>query len=416
MAKTIHATEDDIQRFQPLTDTLQLQDLCVVDREFHPDRRLLILYCVPRWEFAVCPHCGLICTRVHDYPKQRTIHDAPLRGYRTWLVFDSRRFECERCASSFTGPIRDVVPNCTYTYRLQSEVTDPRRRQDVATLAALYGLGYKLVEGMLLKAAQAKLHQRVQDPIAVHQLGIDELSNRKGHGNYVLILTDLERRILLDVLPDRKKQTLIDWLQDPPPGIELTALDSVATDLWSHYRDAVQTVFPTASVVADRFHVVQNLNQAINETRREAQRNAATAEETSQLKGLHYLLLKNKSKLTDSEAERLAELRQTHPQLYELCDLRQRLYEWYETETAPETAQESLAQWIADATALGLSHLDAFCDTLLNWQPEILNFFTHRITSGFVEGMNGKIRLLKRIAFGLPNFEHFRLRMIWACG
>lgn len=416
MAKTISATEDDINRYVPLTETLQLQDLCVVGQEFHSTRNLLILLCVPRWPFAVCPDCGQISTKVHDYPKQRTIHDPPLRGCHTCLVFDSRRFDCERCHTPFTEGIRDIVPNRTYTCRLLEEIADPRRKQDVSTLARLYGLGYKLVEGIILSAAETKIDQRAREPVQVKQLGIDELSNRKGQGDYVLILTDLERRKLLDVLPDRKKQTLIDWLQAPPPGIDLSSLETVATDLWAHYRDAVHTVYPHVSVVADRFHVVQNLNEAIHETRREAQRNAANDEEKSQLKGLRYLLLKKESKLTESEKERLKELCHSHPKLYQLWALRQRLYEWYETETTPELAKPPVVQWIKDAKALGFSHLDAFCKTLTNWQTEILNFFAHRITSGFVEGMNSKIRLLKRIAFGLPNFEHFRLRMIWACG
>jgi len=60
--------------------------------------------------------------------------------------------------------------------------------------------------------------------------------------------------------------------------------------------------------------------------------------------------------------------------------------------------------------------VDSFCNTLDNWQTEILNFFEHRITSGFVEGMNSKIRVLKRIAFGIPNDDHFRLRVLGFCG
>ena len=113
MPKTIVATEDDIDRYRSLTETLQLQDLCVVGQEFDPDQNRLILVCVPRWPVSVCPDCGQVCSQVHDYPKQRTIHDTPIRGCRTVLVFDSRRFDCERCQSSFTEPIRDVVPDCT---------------------------------------------------------------------------------------------------------------------------------------------------------------------------------------------------------------------------------------------------------------------------------------------------------------
>ena len=109
-------------------------------------------------------------------------------------------------------------------------------------------------------------------------------------------------------------------------------------------------------------------------------------------------------------------LKETHPNLHQLCLLRQELHDWYETDTTPQKADVTLDKWIEKAKALGLTALDNFCKTLTNWKSEILNFFTNRITSGFVEGMNSKIKLLKRIAFGIPNFDHFRLRILWACG
>ncbi len=221
---------------------------------------------------------------------------------------------------------------------------------------------------------------------------------------------------MLDVLSDRKKETLVHWLQEPPAGIDLQGLESVATDLWQQYRLAVQEVFPGVALVADRFHVVQNLHQAIHRIRREAQKTASSEEERKQLKGLRYLLLKNEQHLTATEKERLAQLAVSHPTLYRVWRLRQRLHDWYETQTTTEQARRMLETWVAETRQLGLKPLDAFCQTLMHWQTEIVNFFRERITSGFVEGMNGKIRVLKRIAFGLPNFDHFRLRVLAFCG
>lgn len=221
---------------------------------------------------------------------------------------------------------------------------------------------------------------------------------------------------MLDVLPDRQKSTLIDWFKRPPDGIDLSSLAFAATDLWSHYRAAVHTVFPSVAVVADRFHVVQNLHEVIHKIRRDAQKSAADDEERTQLKGLRYLLLKNEHNLTDKDRGRLARLAETQPDLYRLWQLRQELHDWYETDTTPDQALVTLNAWITDAKLLGSKYLDAYCDTLLAWKVEIVNFFHQRITSGFVEGMNSKIRVLKRIAFGIPNFEHFRLRIIGFCG
>lgn len=416
MAKTIHATSDDLKAHQSLTQALGLQDLQVVGQHYEPFSNTLILTCVSRWPVGVCPDCGRPSSYLHDYPNQRRIHDAPIGSKAILLVFDCQRFDCEHCQKPFTQQIRDVVPDCTYTYRLAQYLADGRRKQDVSTLAKLYGLGYKLVESILFKAAEAKLQSRADEPLDVEHLGIDEITLLKGSDQYVLVLTDLKRRLVIDILPDRNKKTLVDWLSTPPTGIGLSNLSSVATDLWTHYRDAVLAVYPKVPIVADRFHVVQQLNETIHNIRRQAQKAATTDDERSELKGLRFLLLKNFSNLKDKDRLRLEQLKKNHPILYAVWDLRQKLHDWYEKDNSPEQALLSLKQWIEDARSLGLEQLDKFCNTLENWQTEITNFFASRITSGFVEGMNNKIKLIKRIAFGIPNFEHFRLRVLGACG
>jgi len=277
MAKTIHATEEDRKTHRILTEVMGLIDLDIVKHESDEREEIIRLMCVPRWGVGACPECSSVTTEIHDYPHQREIHDTPARGYQVRLIFDAHRLKCSRCHTVFTMPFRDVVPDCTYTYRLAEWIANPERKQDVQTLARTSGLGYKLIERILLKAAEEKLIRRTDDPIAVKKLGIDEISKHKGQGNYVLVLTDLEKRIVLDILPDRLKDTLKRWLKNPPAGIDLSSLDTAAIDLWSHYRDAVIEVFgEQVAVVADRFHVVQNLNAAIHESRREAQTQAQT--------------------------------------------------------------------------------------------------------------------------------------------
>ena len=376
MAKSIEATVESVRTHQALTQAMGLIDLDVVNQEWDEAEEILLLYCVPRWGVDVCPECGALATRIHDYPEQRHVHDAPLRGNKVLLVFDVHRLRCDHCQHVFTLRFRDVVADCTYTKRLAREISDPNRRQDVQTLSRIYRIGYKTVESILLKASEAKLAQRREAPVVVRQLGIDEMSNRKGQGEYILVLTDLEQRIVLDILPDRRKATLIQWLKEPTAGIDLSQLEAAATDLWSHYRDAVGAVFgDKVKIVADRFHVMQNLHEAIHKARRQAQKEADTEEARKQLKGLRYLLLKKDEKLTATEKQRLQALQTVHPQLYALTRLRQRLYEWYETDHSLEDATRELNQWLEDAQTLACKPLDVFCQTLRNWQTEIVNFF-----------------------------------------
>ena len=199
-------------------------------------------------------------------------------------------------------------------------------------------------------------------------------SQKKGHGDYLLVLTDLERRIVLDILPNRQKDTLIQWLTSPPAGIDLSHLNFVATDLWKHYREGVQSVFPEVAVVADRFQVVQNLHKAIHEVRRKAQEQAKTEDERKELKGLRYLLLKNRQNLTEKNKKHLDKLAEGHPDLYRLWELRQELHDWHEVRTIPEFAQITLTQWIETARQSNMDALDTFCNTLEAAQKQLPTF------------------------------------------
>lgn len=179
MAKTIDYTPADREKYRLVTDLLRLEELDVVDQRYDKEKRIHELYCAARWDVALCPKCLKLSDRIHDYPKQRQIHDAPLRGEKVLLLFDSRRFYCEQCQQPFTQEIVDVVPDCTYTCRLYDEITDPKRKQDVSTMAALYGIGYKIVERMLLNSGESKLADRRNQPLQVTRLGIDEISQKK---------------------------------------------------------------------------------------------------------------------------------------------------------------------------------------------------------------------------------------------
>jgi transposase len=179
MAKTVDYTSSDRKKYQLVTELLGLEELDVIGQRYDKEKRLHTLYCAPRWDIAICPKCLQLSQRVHDYPKQRRIHDAPLRGEKVVLVFDSRRFDCEHCKQPFTQEIADVVPDCTYTHRLYDEITNPKRKQDVATLAELYGIGYKIVERMVLNAGEAKLAERRSMPLKVTRIGVDEIAQKK---------------------------------------------------------------------------------------------------------------------------------------------------------------------------------------------------------------------------------------------
>lgn len=179
MSKTIHYTEEDIEKYKVLSEVLQLKDLVVVGESYEAEENLRYFYCVMKQQIGLCPDCGTVSNTIHDYQRQREVHDVLLRGQKVRLVFDSIRLSCEECKKGFTPEIRDVVKNCSYTQRLYAEISNPARKQDASTMARLYGVGYKVVENILLKAGEEKLEQRREKPLEVKRLGIDEISQKK---------------------------------------------------------------------------------------------------------------------------------------------------------------------------------------------------------------------------------------------
>src|SRR5919205_668269 len=125
----------------------------------------------------------------------------------------------------------------------------------------------------------------------VRRLGIDEIALKKGHGQYVLVLSDLDQGCVITVLPDRTKETLEAYLATWSAE-QRAAITDVALDLWEPYHLAVQACLPNAQITADRFHVMTNLNDRVTAARRAIQRNAPEAAK-AQLKGCRWLLVKN---------------------------------------------------------------------------------------------------------------------------
>ena len=181
--------------------------------------------------------------------------------------------------------------------------------------------------------------------------------------------------------------------------------------MWQPYRQAVRAKLPQAQLVADRFHVMKQLNDRLTQMRRSIQRRA---DELSQqvLKGCRWILVKNRDDLTPVEELRLQEILATCPELRTLYLLKEEFRTICEKITDRKQAERFLRAWLYKAKRTGDRFLLKFVKTLQNWWHEILNYFDDRITNGFVEGINRAIRLIINRAYGYRNFENFRLQIL----
>ncbi len=243
-------------------------------------------------------------------------------------------------------------------------------------------------------------------------LCLDEIALHKGHGCYYLIISAPELGIVLDVLKDRKKATLEAWFD--ARGLDWCATVEVCcADMWDAYHEAAQIKLPKARLIVDRFHVMKNLNDAVTKARRTIQKQA-DAQTQEQLKGCRWLLVKNRENLDAEESQRLEAMLAVSPELKVCYELKEEFRQWFNESLDRATAEQALNAWLARVEASGIKALQAFTRTLANWRERILNYFEGRHSNGFAEGVNLKVKLLHRRAYGYRNFESFRLHVLTA--
>jgi len=390
-----------------LTRILDLPEMVVTGLEYDSDQERLFLFCEHAWQVAVCPTCQQLSSQIHAY-HTRTVRDLAWAGKVCYLQFAARRFSCLTCRAPFREEL-EWLPRCSrLTARYRRFVFAACQHTTLQAIGQHERLGYKTVERLYYALAQEQVD--ATQPRWVSKLGIDEFAVKKGHDQFALALSDLEAGRIIAVLPDRKKETLQAYLSTWTKA-QREAVSEAAMDLWEPYAQAVAACLPNARIVADRFHVMKNLNDQVTAARREIQR--GLPEETKQtLKGCRWLLVRNQEDLSASDKDKLEAMFAVSPLLQQLHGLKEDFRTIFETDLTKKEAEPKLQAWIAAVTASGLTKLSKFVATLKNrWEP-ILNYFHHRLTSGKVEGLNNKVKVIKRCAYGFRNFEHFTLRIL----
>lgn len=188
----------------------------------------------------------------------------------------------------------------------------------------------------------------------------------------------------------------------------------VCTDMYEGYTSAVREVLPGARIVVDRFHVAKAYRDCADQLRKEAQRELkAELSETEYeaLKGTMWLFRRDPEELEKEEQERLELLFECAPDLQQAHELREELTTIFETKQSKESGRAAIEDWQKRVRESGLRCFDSFLKTLSNWMEEITNYFVSRLTSGFVEGFNNQLKVLKRRCYGITNLKHLYQRL-----
>ena len=367
---------------------------------------VLHLWCVHREEIAVCTHCGALCSTIHQ-EEHRCIRHLDVWGKRTFLHFMARRFRCECCGRTFAEQL--PFADC---HRRQSEAFEKHVYESCIdgtckSVASREGLSHTTVKEIFNRWAAQREQCCVGRTTRV--LGIDEISLKKRHKQFVLVISDIDRKCILAVLPDREKKSLEQWL-NKLSSQERKSIRFVSIDMWAPYHQAARNKLPHAQVVVDRFHVMKQLNARLTQVRTQYQK-GLSADMRAEIKGSRWILVRNRSELSPTEEEKLRRVLELCPEIRTLYLLKEEFRSIFEKVHSRPKAARFLSVWVLKATWTGNKYLAKFVTTLRNWWEEILNYFIERITNGFVEGINGALRTIIRSAFGYRNFDNFRLRV-----
>jgi transposase len=368
---------------------------------------ILHLYCELTVEAAVCPLCKSISVDVKER-QDRCVRDLDWSGQRTFLHFAIRRFDCAECGHRFTEELRAVAWRRHQTVRFEEAVYQRCLESSKSAVAKTCHLSYSTVDAIFKRYAQRQARRSQLGTVRI--LGVDEIAVKKRHQQYALVLSDLERRCVLAVLPSREQSELDRWFATLS-GEQQAAIRLVSMDMWRPYRSFVERALPHARIVADRFHVMKQLNDQLSKARRQIQR-TADAPTKDALKGCRWLLVRNRTELSAEEQIQLQLLLDTDDQLRTAYLFKEEFRLIFEKLHDREQARRFLTAWMLKVRYSRNKYLLDFVNTLTNWFEQILNYFDKRITNGFVEGMNRAIRFIISRAFGFRNFDNFRLQVL----
>ena len=392
-----------------LTELVNLEGVKVTNYIQHEGVGIILHLSSERDE-AICTRCGNLSHKIHQNHRY-LVKDFPLMGQPVYLEINRRQFKCKICNKPFSEQLDFVKARRKYTNRLANNIVGQVLENDIKSVAERNNVTPEEIETMLKDAFHQLNHQK---PIGLKRLGIDEIALIKGQGKYCAVLGDLDQGKLIEIISDRRKEKIAEVLTGWGTEV-LLQIEEVSMDLWIPYKNLVEELMPNAQVVADRFHVMKQVNTELDNQRKKEKREAEKINSESDkeqilsgLKKSKYALLKNEDNLTEEQKDKLEEVKQVSPTLSKMHHLKEELRMIFQSSIDWLEALFELGNWLVSAR----QYYPESQNTMLRWFDEIIAYFDHRTTNGMVEGINNKLKLIKRSAFGFNNFDNFKIRSL----
>lgn len=339
--------------------------------------------------------------------KERDFRAPPTGNKQVLIRTRLQRLECKACGKLLQEDIGFADKKKTYTRGFERFVNDLCRMMTIDDASKIAGVGWDTVKR--IESSYLQKHYSMPKLKYVRCIAIDEFAVQKGH-KYMTVVMDLETSRVLFVGDGKSAETLDPfWKRVRCSGARIQA---VATDMWPAFIDAVTKNLPNARIVFDRFHITRMVNDALSELRRQLYREETMLNKRSVIKGIRWLLLKREDNLNEEtdERKRLQQALEVNKPLAIAYYPKEELRLLWAQDSIGQ-AKAFLGKWVAKAYASTITVLKKIANSLLAHRSGIFAWYTHPISTGPLEGLNNKIKVLKRMAYGYRDKEFFKLKI-----
>mgnify|MGYP003393981610 CR=1 FL=1 len=365
----------------------------------------------------ICSGCGQLHKIGYHGKEESIAEDLSIFEKRTYLHITKKRHVCPKDNRIYVEEIPWLSKWSRTTKRFAQKISRLTAITTNQEAGWFFGLDDEVVYRIDKEILEAQYNAKLIPPPAAINISVDEVSYKKYH-RYLTNVVDTDERAVIWNDKGRKIEVLDRYYTgiggDNCKRIESVALDGARTFIGSTVKYAVN-----ALIVYDKFHIIQKLNWAVDMARKQELRKARK-ENNNELVDLtncrqRFILLKNKNNLTENQAGYLKRLCEINEPIYKSMLLKESFLKVYDCQT-PEEAQSYLEGWIKDALSSAVETFRIIAGSFRDKLQYIVNWFKKKISSAISEGINNKIKRLKRMAYGYRDVEYFKLKIHQHCG
>ena len=354
----------------------------------------------------ICPSCNSSTSRVHDY-YTRSFNHIMVGKRTTKIYYKQRRYVCLHCGKRFAENNSFIQKFYRHSNDVVNSVFD-----DLTSIKNLSQIGHdnnmsSQNVSRLMNKFMPIFHNTTSLPEAI---GIDEFRGNSGGNKFQVAITDLKTHKVIDVISDRSEDALYNFFRkiSNPKDVKL-----VAMDLSLFFKKIIADVFPNAKIIADTFHFTRLMHWALDNVRKEVQK-GLPKDMRIYFKRSRSVLHKRINDLNPDEYNQLTNMLDYNENLRWAYSIVQNLFEIID-EKNPDKKVTLFKEFMTYASNCDLPEFNKHIQTYFKWHKYIITSFYTNYSNGITEGLNTKIKTLKRVSFGFRNFQNFRLRILMAC-